>query len=150
MLIGLLSPAVQADESKAKVKLKVKIVSPLSVITGEAKGIGTRQATLNGILTSLGGASSVAVSFGWDTVSHAEDADGYEWTIPSEVKVLTGTFKTRLAGLTRGTTYYFRAKADDDGTIAYGSELSFTTNAGGRWWWLVRFFPWLRVAIYPR
>ena len=106
MLIGLLSPAVQADDSKAEVELKVEIVSPLSVITSEAGGVGTRWATLNGSLTSLGTASPVAVSFSWDTESHAEDATAYaNWTTPSEDKTGTGDFRARVADLTRGTTY---------------------------------------------
>lgn len=144
VLTALLSPAVQADDSKAEVELKVEIVSPLSVITSKARGVGTRRATLNGSLTSLGTASPVAVSFGWDTKSHAENAAGYaNWTTPSEVKTGTGAFKVRVADLTRGTTYYFRAKAEGDGT-SYGEEMSFTTNPRGRWWkWLGWFFPWL-------
>jgi len=124
-------------------ELSIEAVSAPSVTTSKARGVGTRQATLNGILTSLGTASSVAVSFGWDTKSHAEDATAYaNWT-PSEVKTGTGTFKVRVTGLTPGMTYYFRAKTEGDGTT-YGSELSFTTNPRGRWWWLEWLFPWLK------
>lgn len=124
-------------------ELRIEAVSPPSVTTSKARGVGTRQATLNGILTSLGTASSVAVSFGWDTESHAEDAAGYaNWTTPSEVKTGTGAFKVRVADLTRGTTYYFRAKAEGDGT-SYGKEMSFTTKPRGQWWWLEWLFPWL-------
>ena len=124
-------------------ELRIEAVSPPSVTTSKARGVGTRQATLNGSLTSLGTASLVAVSFGWDTESHAENAAGYaNWT-PLEVKTGTGAFKTRVAGLTRGTTYYFRAKAEGDGT-SYGEEMSFTTKPRGRWWrWLEWLFPWL-------
>ena len=38
----------------------------------------------------------------------------------------TGLFSTNLTGLSANTTYYFRAKAVDDG-MTYGDERSFTT-----------------------
>ena len=126
-------PAVQADDNEAEVELKVKIVAPPSVITCRAYGVGTKRATLNGYLTSPGTASPVAVCFGWDTESHAEDATAYaHWTSP-QAMTHTGRFKACVAGLIPGTTYYFRARAEGDGTI-YGEERSFTTNPRRRWW----------------
>jgi len=128
----------------AEFEMRAEIIAPPPVTTSEARGVGTSRATLNGILTSLGTASSVAVSFGWDTESHAEDAAGYAyWTTPSAVKTGTGAFRVRITDLTRSTKYYFRAKAEVDGTTSYGAELSFTTKPRGRWWWLEWLFPGL-------
>jgi len=128
----------------AEVEMRVEItVSPPSVSTSKARGVGTTRATLNGSLTSMGTASSVAVSFGWDTESHdIGDAADYKWT-PLEVKTGTGAFRVRITDLTRSTKYYFRAKAEVDGTTSYGAELSFTTKPRGRWWWLEWLFPGL-------
>jgi hypothetical protein len=134
VLLVLSCPLVQADDGSVNVTLKVNIVSPLSVVTCGAWGIGTKQAILYGRLTSLGTASLVDVSFGWDNESHAEDAGAYEnWTRP-EVKTHRGFFWAFLHGLTPDTTYYFRAKAEDDVT-SYGEELSFTTKPRWHWWW---------------
>jgi len=126
---------VEADEGSANVTLKANIVSPPSVITWKAIGVGARKATLCGILTSLGGASSVAVSFGWDTVSHTDDPAAYgHWTSP---KTMTRPwfFQTRIDNLTPCTKYYFRAKAESGGITSYGWELSFTTPPDKHWWW---------------
>lgn len=127
MLIGLLSPAVQADDDKAEVELKVNIVAAPSVTTNDATGISARRATLNGSLTNLGTASSVVVYFEWGATTE----DG-SMTKP---RTMTSTrdFKAHVADLAPDTTYHFRAKAEGDG-ISYGSELSFTTNPRGRWW----------------
>ena len=141
MLAVLSCPLVQAEGGAANVTLTVNIVAP--VITDEARGVGTRQATLSGSLTSLGTASSVFVSFGWDTESHAENAAAYAYWTPPEAMTGTGAFKARVVDLTTGTTYYFRAKAEGDVT-SYGEEMSFTTTPRGRWWrWLESLISWL-------
>lgn len=133
MLVVLVGPLVQADDGSANVTLKVNIVSPPSVITIMAIGIVTGQGNLYGYLTSLGTASSVEVNFGWDTQSHADDATAYaHWTEP-QTKTRRGIFKAQVTGLTPGTTYYVRAKAEGDVT-SYGQELSFTTFPIWPWW----------------
>jgi hypothetical protein len=132
----VLSPdIIQADESTAEVTLTVNIVSDPVVYTWCASGVGMTQATLRGWLADLGTASSVQVSFGWDTVSHAVDPTAYAcWTAP-QVKTGPGYFKTHLLGLSPCTTYYFRAKAVGDTTV-YGAECRFTTRPGWLWWWM--------------
>lgn len=125
---------VQADESSSEVDLHVTVIGPPVVITCPANGIGTTKATLNGYLTGTGIASMVMVSFGWDTVSHADDPEAYaHWTYP-QMKRWSGKFKKRLDYLWPGTTYYFRAKAAGD-SVSYGKELSFTTQPHGYWWY---------------
>ena len=128
-------PIIQADEGTANVNLEVNIVSPPSVITWKAIGVGTRKATLYGILASMGSASSVTVSFGWDIVSHADDPTAYsQWTSP-QVMTHSRAFMTRIDNLMPFTKYYYRAKAEYDGITSYGYEHSFTTHPGGFWWW---------------
>lgn len=143
LLIVVLSPQeIQADEGSAEVTLTVNIVSGPTVFTRSAIGVGTNKATLRGWLADLGTAPSVLVSFGWDTESHAGDATAYpKWTVP-QVKTRTGFFQIRIEGLTPGTNYYFRAKAEGDATV-YGQELSFRTHPGWHWnwWWYLWYWP---------
>lgn len=135
LVLAVLScPPVQADRGGANVTLTVNVVSPPSVITEEARGVGTTRATMSGNLTSLGTASSANVSFGYDTEPRAEDAYA-NWT-PPEVMNDTGEFSSRVIDLTPGMTYYFRTKAEGDVT-SYGEEMSFTTTPRGRWWRLL-------------
>jgi len=135
---------VHAEEGSSEVDLHVTVIGPPLVVTCPANGIGTTKATLNGYLTGMGTASTVKVSFGWDTVSHAGNPEAYShWTYP-QVKRSPGKFKVRLDNLKPGTTYYFRAKATGD-TISYGEELSFTTSPHGYHWyhgWWNRWNQW--------
>lgn len=128
--------STQAEEDTAVVFLKANIVLPPTIVTSDNIGVGTTRATLRGYLTSLGTASSANVSFGWDTLSHPDSPDEYaNWT-PEVTMISEGNFRYRITGLTRDTTYYFRARAVGDST-AYGDELSFTTHPDGLWWdWL--------------
>ena len=89
--------------------------------TNDASGLTTSGATLNGNLTGLGTAATVNVSFEYRTASGS-----YPNATAAQAKTATGTFSATLTGLNPGTTYYFRATADGDGT-AYGVEKSFTT-----------------------
>jgi hypothetical protein len=94
---------------------------PPTVTTNDASSLATTSARLNGKLDDLGTAASVAVSFQWGlTTSY-----GHETTPVSRSN--TGIFSANLAGLTPGTTYYYRAKADGDGDPVNGLEDSFTT-----------------------
>lgn len=140
MLIGLLSPAVQADDDKAEVELEVEIVSPLSVTTIAPKKVGSTSATLRGRLTSLGTASSVVVYFEWGTTTEY----GSTTTDPRTMNS-TGGFSATITGLTESTTYHFKAVAEGNDT-AYGLNKIFTTRKSLRGWWkklLEWLFPWL-------
>ena len=80
-------------------------------------------ATLNGNLSNLGTATSVAVSFEWGLDT------GYGNTATASASPMTGdgAFSAAISGLTPGTTYHYRAKAVGDGTD-YGDDVSFTTT----------------------
>ena len=96
---------------------------PPSVTTGAATSLATTSATLNGNLAALGTAASVVVSFEWGTATGS-----YTQTTDSETLTATAAFSDELNGLTPGTTYCYRAKADGDGDPVYGLEESFATS----------------------
>lgn len=99
-------------------------LSPLpAVTTGDASDVTATAARLSGDLSSLGSAAGVAVSFEWGTVSGI-----YTNGTTAEVKASAGTFYVDLAGLNAGTTYYYRAKAEGDGGVAYGDQRVFGTS----------------------
>jgi len=94
-----------------------------TVSTGAATGIGNTAATLNGILTDLGDASSAEVSFQWGTTTdYGNETD-------TQAMTSTGSFSATLSDLTTATTYHFRAKAVGEGT-SYGIDRTLTTTAG--------------------
>jgi hypothetical protein len=128
--IGLPYPSAQAANNTAGVNLTANVVSPLSVTTNDAGRITVKGATLNGWLDDLGSFDTVDVSFEWGITSGALDKE----TRPKP-KRKTGAFKARLQRLSPNTTYYFRAKAEGDGTIVYGDELNFTTKKHFWWFW---------------
>jgi phosphodiesterase/alkaline phosphatase D-like protein len=95
---------------------------PPSVATGEATDLTIDSATLNGDLTSLGTATSVNVCFEWGADSGSyDDETAILWATAAE------TFSLDLTGLTSGTTYFFRVRADGPHGTAYSAEGSFTT-----------------------
>ena len=128
VLIGLLCPAVQADEDKAKVDLKVKIVSPLSVTTKYAYPITASSALLLGKLDSLGTASAVVVYFEWGTTTE------YGFTTRARILKKPEAFSAVITHLTPDTTYHFRAVAVGEDGPSHGSDVSFKTRRHG-WWW---------------
>jgi len=128
--IELPCPSAQAANNTAEVNLTANVVSPLSVTTNNARWITARGATLNGWLDDLGGFDSVSVSFEWGTTSGALDKETHP-----KPKRRAGAFSARLWRLSPNTTYYFRAKAEGDGTIVYGDEFSFTTKKHSWWFW---------------
>lgn len=93
-----------------------------SVETNDATDIATSVAALNGNLTSLGTASTVAVSFQWGTSSGS-----YTNETTAHVKKSAEEFSFELTFLSPNTTYYFRARAVGDGTV-HGSQKQFTTS----------------------
>ena len=90
-----------------------------AVTTNDSTNITDTGATLKGNLTSLGTATSVAVSFEWGTTT----SYGNETT--TQTMTETGTFSASLSDLSPGTTYHFRAKVVGDDT-SYGADKTFT------------------------
>jgi len=97
--------------------------TPPAVTTNNATNLALHSATLNGSLGNLGTAANVSVSFEWGTLSAV-----YSNVTTAEVRAIAGTFYFDLTGLTPGTTYYYRAKAEGDGGAVYGDQNSFATS----------------------
>ena len=95
---------------------------PPVVTTSAASSITGSSAVLNASLTDLGTAESAVVSFQWGTVSGSYANE----TTTQTLSTIPSTFNASISGLSKGVTYYFRAKAVGDAT-GYGEELSFTT-----------------------
>lgn len=128
IVVGLLCPLAQADDSKVEVDLKVEIVSPPSVTTSVAWPVVWRLAILRGQLTDLGTAKTVNVYFEWGKTT--------DYGSTTRVRTIRRprTFVTIITGLTPATTYHFRAVAVGDVT-SYGEDKSFTTRERWRWKW---------------
>ena len=152
LILAVLSVSpVFADAGDAIVNLKVTVVAPLTVVTGEASGIGVRDVILNGSSTSLGSAPSINVCFGWDAVSHPDNTAAYAYWTALQEETGPGPFTFHLSGLQPGTTYYFRVKAIGDGITRYGKEVSFTTSPRGYLWkvyWRNRWHHWRERLLF--
>ncbi len=109
------------DPNERFVPTLVTLGWPLSVSTTAASAITEKGATLNGILVSLGDAASAQVCFEWGP------SVSYGSATTAQTKTVTGAFNASLSGLTAGTTYYYRARADANGETVWGAGGTFTT-----------------------
>ena len=96
--------------------------------TTAASDITSTTATLNGNITSDGGATITARGFVYATSNTALTIDN---TAADAVIVsgTTGVFEKEITGLTAGTTYYYRAYATNSVGTTYGEAEDFTTEA---------------------
>ena len=93
-----------------------------TVQTNAASGITMTGATLNGNVTADGGATVTARGFVYGT-----SASDLSQNVQSGAG--TGSFTKALTGLTRSTTYYYKAYATNSAGTAYGEVKQFTTLA---------------------
>jgi hypothetical protein len=90
-------------------------------------------ATLNGVISLLGGAYPSIRGFVYDTATHSDPgnlspaASAYSTNSTESGNFTTGAYTRNLQSLTKGTTYYVRACAYNSYGWAYSSEISFTT-----------------------
>lgn len=89
---------------------------------GTVTSLGSTSATLNGSLASLGTAKSVTVTFTWGSTASALGNKTASVPLTS-----AGRFSISLTGLAPGTKYYYRARAEGDGT-GLGEIRSFATT----------------------
>jgi hypothetical protein len=97
----------------------------VAVSTDTPSSVGETNATFEGTLGDLGGASSADVAFEYREIGASSWATTTTQTLTS-----TGPFSEMVEGLTSGTDYEHRAvaTASDDDTDA-GTTVSFTTDA---------------------
>ena len=94
------------------------------VITNNVTEIGTTTATGNGEVVSDGGATVTERGVCWSTTQNPTISDSH---VASGSGL--GTFSAAMTGLSLNTTYYVRAYAVNSVGVAYGDEVSFTTEA---------------------
>ena len=102
-------------------------VAPTTSTTA-ASNITSTTATLNGNITSDGGATITARGFVYAT-SNTDLIIGTTGVTNVIVSGTTGVFEKDIAGLTAGTKYYYRVYATNSASTSYGGEQSFTTEA---------------------
>jgi hypothetical protein len=93
---------------------------------------GSHNVTLNGQITSTGGATPDMQGFAWSTTSNATAPGNIvppatyttNWTTSASG---TGAFEHNVGSLTKDTTYYYRAYAHNSQGWAWGDEIDFTT-----------------------
>lgn len=92
--------------------------------TSDVTDVTRTSASSGGNVTGDGGASISVKGICWDISENPTTAN--EITIQ---KGDTGKFTSKLTSLVPGTTYYVRAYASNSAGIAYGNNVSFTTNS---------------------
>jgi hypothetical protein len=93
-----------------------------TVTTSAATDITYNSATLNADLTSVGTDTDASriIEWGTETGTYVHSCDAGTGT--------TGTYSCSVTNLDPETTYYARAKAENDIGITHGSEVTFTTE----------------------
>lgn len=98
--------------------------STTSVSTSGATNITPSSATLNGSIVKIGSPAFSEKGFCYSTSSNP--------TVNSTKKVVSGTgegnYSLNISGLSYNTTYYYKAYAIQNGTVIYGSAVSFNTG----------------------
>ena len=97
-----------------------------TVTTTVISAITATTATSGGVITSNGNTAITAQGVCWGTtdsptIAGSKTSDSIKYT----------TYASAITGLTPNTKYYVRAYATNNVGTAYGSQLSFTTNAIG-------------------
>jgi hypothetical protein len=115
--------AIETSGNSNTVTVTTQAVPP-TVTTAAVSDITSSSATGGGNVTASGGATVTARGVCWSTspnptVSGSHTANGTG----------TGAFTASIAGLAENTMYYVRAYAVNSRGTAYGSQVSFTTDA---------------------
>ncbi|RKY05295.1 MAG: hypothetical protein DRP66_10695, partial [Planctomycetota bacterium] len=101
------------------------IIAP-AVIVSPATDIANTSATLHGEVTDTGGETpSVTFYYGDDDAGEVAGS----WDNSVSMGTETSTFSTDIVDLTKGTTYYYRAFADNSGGSDWSDVAGFETTA---------------------
>jgi uncharacterized protein (TIGR02145 family) len=97
-----------------------------SIITNPTSLIGTKSVTLDGLITSNGGAQVIERGFCWSTNLNPTIADNK--IINQSV---SNNFSNNVFGLNESTIYYVRAYAKNNQGVGYGNQVTFSTLGYG-------------------
>jgi len=95
-----------------------------SLTTGSATAITQVSATLAGTITATGCTPVTVYGIEYSTTSGFPNGSGIQ---VASTNISGGNYTSALAGLTSGTTFYYKAYATNAGGTGYGTEQSFTT-----------------------
>ena len=95
---------------------------PPTVITNAVIDISTTFATSGGNIPNDGGAIVTSRGVCWNTTGNPTISDN-----KTNDGSGSGSFKSKMTGLTPGTKYFVRAYAINDAGISYGEQLEFST-----------------------
>jgi uncharacterized protein (TIGR02145 family) len=105
----------------------IKSTTIPTLTTADVTSITSTSAISGGNITDDGGGDIIVKGISWNTIP--------DWNIYSYDETIygngpgSGSFVSYLSNLSPGTTYYVKAYAVNDKGIAFGSTLSFTTDA---------------------
>lgn len=92
--------------------------------TGAATNVTLNSATLNGLVNAGNGSTTVSFEYG--------TTDAYGSTLNALQSPVNGGTDTNVSadvtGLSEGTTYHYRVKAENGSGVAYGPDMIFTTE----------------------
>ena len=111
--------------ARSWIRLATAFMEP-TITTAEITAITQTTATCGGNVTSDGGTPVTARGVCWAT-SENPTTDSLKTTDGAG----TGSFSSRLTGLTENSTYHLRAYATNSEGTSYGKEVSFTTSTVG-------------------
>ncbi len=102
------------------------------VTTSDASSVASTSATLSGNVTSNGGASVTERGIVYSKTSeNANPLVGGSMVIKDTNGSGTGVFTESISGLSAGTSYSFKAYAENSVGISYGTLKTFTTTGKG-------------------
>ena len=100
-----------------------------TVETNSAANISYTTATINGEITSDGGASITESGFVYSTTNNPIIGEPGVIQVQTSPVITSGTFSSNLSSLEEGTMYYYKAYAINLSGVGYGNQESFTTDA---------------------
>ena len=140
--LQLIAPADYETKSSYSIRIAVEGTSvekqfTISVVdmqeapllsTTAATDVTSTTATLNGDITSDGGAEITARGFVYATSNTGLIIGATNVTNVTVSGTDLGVFNERITGLTESTTYFYKAYATNSVDTSYGNEQSFTTT----------------------
>ena len=101
-------------------------VAPTVTVNVEDGGVNSTSATVNGNVTSDGGAPITGYGFCWGTSADPDITGTHSTNVPG-AGGFTGSFSETLTGLSPNTTYCVRSYATNSEGTSYGTAVCFTT-----------------------